>query len=145
MESNHIITVTGRQRCGDTCDKQQFTAPCTLLQYPEAWYLKYTEIDENNGQTRVTLKLTDHRAVMLRSGAIRARMEFEPRRRTACDYDTGAGVLPLQIDTRSVTHNLTEKGGTVRLIYTLYHADMPLSDNEVEIRLRPVETEYSGG
>ena len=141
-QNMHTITVIGRQKNGNSQDEQQFTAPCSVASRDGALYLAYTETDEANHQTRVTLKFTASTAVMIRNGAGRTRMEFDPARQTDCDYDTGSGVLPLAIRTQAVACNLNERGGHARLNYTLYYGGSPLSDNEVLIRLQPINPDH---
>ena len=138
MNNTHMITVTGRQRLGAASASQQFRAAARLLQKDGSLLLTYDEIGEDNRKTHVSLKLADHRAVMIRSGAAQTRMEFDPNRITGCSYDTGAGILPLEIRTQDVSHQIRSADQRICLRYTLYYSGDVLSENEVTIRLVPI-------
>lgn len=145
MNNTHVITVTGRQRLGSDTDRQQFRTTGRRLEKDRALLVTYDEIQEDRSRTHVSLKLSEGRAVMIRSGAAQTRMEFDPGRTTYCNYDTGAGILPLEIRTQTVSHLTNPREERIRLAYALYYDGGVLSHNEVTIRLVPIAAENSGG
>ncbi|MBQ9083424.1 MAG: DUF1934 domain-containing protein [Clostridia bacterium] len=138
MNNTHVITVTGRQHLNGTEDRQQFRTYGRRMEKDGALLIIYDEMQEGGAVVRVSLKLSGHRAVMIRNGAGQSRMEFDPDRTTYCSYDTGAGILPLEIRTQTVSHQSDIREERIRLNYTLYYDGEVLSHNQVTIRLAPI-------
>ncbi len=138
MNNTHVITVTGRQHLNGAEDRQQFCTHARRMEKDGALLITYNETQEDGAVIRVSLKLAGHRAVMIRSGAGQSRMEFDPDRTTYCSYDTGAGILPLEIRTQNVSHQSNTREEHIRLSYTLYYDGTVLSHNQVTIRLVPI-------
>lgn len=138
MNHTHSITVTGRQRLHGTEDRQQFRVLGRRMEKDGALLITYDEIQEGGASVHVSLKLSGSRAVMIRTGAGQSRMEFDPDRTTYCSYDTGAGILPLEIRTQTVSHQSNTREERIRLAYTLLCDGEVLSHNEVTMRLSPI-------
>lgn len=135
MNESYLISVTGTQTGGGMRDQQSFSVPCALTDRNGVYYLTYTE---PSGRVRVTLKMQRDRAVMLRADGP-TRMVFHPGRTERCDYVTEAGIIPMEILTHSMSVHITASGGDAQLRYALYTGGTLLSENEIEIRLRPAD------
>ena len=80
----------------------------------------------------------EERATLLRFGDSRTRLVVEPGRRHYCQYDTGSGVLELEIVGREIQNRLTAEGGEVVLIYHIdcKHALLAVNRVQISVRLR---------
>ncbi|MGI6260743.1 MAG: DUF1934 domain-containing protein [Acutalibacteraceae bacterium] len=136
MTDNMNICVDGQQTCDTQSDRITLQTTGALFSKGNAWYITYSERDDEGGEIPVTLKLQPDRALMIRSGA--ARMEFCPGMDTVCDYRTSAGTLTLQVRTHAVIASLSPSGGSVELIYSLFAGQELLSKNDVQIILTPL-------
>ena len=140
MNHTHSITVVGRQRILGTEDRQQSRVLGRRMEKDGAVLMTYDEMQEGGTAVHVSLKLAGNRAVMIRNGAGQSRMEFDPGRTTYCSYDTGAGILPLEIRTQTVSRQSNTREERIRLSYTLLCDGDVLSHNEVTMRLVPITT-----
>ena len=53
-----------------------------------------------------------------------------------CNYDTPAGALVLDINGVEVESNLGEKGGEIRLAYTLNSSGLLISENNIKMKIK---------
>lgn len=136
MTDNMNICVDGQQICGTQSDRIMLQTTGALVRKGSAWYIAYSERDDDGAETSVTLKVQSNRALMIRGDT--ARMEFCPGEDTVCDYRTAAGTLTLQVRTHAVISLLSASGGSIELIYSLFSEQELLSKNDVQILLTPL-------
>lgn len=135
MTDNMNLCIDGQQTCGEQSDRITLQTTGALFRKGDAWYVTYTERTDGV-DLPITVKLQSDRVLMLRGSL--ARMEFCPDRDTVCDYRTDAGTLSLRVRTHAVIASVSDAGGSVELIYSLFAEDGLLSKNDVQISLTPL-------
>jgi len=85
-------------------------------------YLKYTEVQEA-GTIRTIVKISDENAVILRNGAVKARLAFDKNHPMSGSYESPYGTLLLNTITRKMdryTYSEKPLNGRFALTYDLF-------------------------
>ena len=137
MEHNVLIKIDSVQRCDGEENSISLSVKGLYRKQNDAIYLLYDEYSgEPPEKYRVILKIKGGHAVMSRKGAVSSRLEFAEGEHTCCDYNTGAGILPLTVCTHSISSRHAPGGREiVALTYDLCHNNMLLSSNEITISI----------
>lgn len=101
-------------------------------------YISYVETEETGMEGVTTiLKVDDASTVtLIRTGASQSRMIISKGKRQLCHYGTDYGDLMVGISGCHIDANLDEKGGELRLKYTLDVNSSIVSQNEIFITVR---------
>lgn len=107
----------------------------TLRRFEDEYIITYTEDQTVEGlKTKTQLTVKDDNTVILeRRGDLNSRLIITEGERNSCLYAIPQGSLTLGIYGKEVKSNLTDRGGTVKMVYTIDVDMQPLSSNEVEI------------
>lgn len=107
----------------------------TLRRFENEYIITYTEDQTVEGlKTKTQLTVKDDNTVILeRRGDLNSRLIITEGERNSCLYAIPQGSLTLGIYGKEVKSNLTDRGGTVKMVYTIDVDMQPLSSNEVEI------------
>lgn len=142
MEKKVHVSVRGKQKNEFDSDEISFECPGRLIEKNGTFYLSYDEIsDDGSASAKITLKMTSSRAAMIRSGGSSATMVFIPGGDTYCDYDTGAGILKLEIHTDKLAFSSNEDVCSCSIKYKLRSNGMLLSNNEITVKAKTVPAE----
>lgn len=83
-----------------------------------SWYIVYQEQESAGmGKTRTTIKLSGTSATVIRTGEIEGRFVIEKERKHKVAYNTGTGILEMQLEGQAVAYQLTHAGGEIQLKY----------------------------
>ena len=129
MSEKNIKIITAQTACGE---KASFTTEARGS-YEKAngvYTVKYTEIFEGaEMQTVITVK--NAAAVIERQNS--TPMTVEAGKAHPCEYDTGYGVIPLEV--KGIAVNAAENGGTftLKLKYRLFNGGEEASLNEITL------------
>lgn len=139
---DYQINITGRQTYdGQGMDTGEVTLRTTgtYTERDGAQFIAYKEYDEDDPKIHHTavLKLEPDRLTMTRRDSD-TRLVLEKGRRHLCLYDTGFGTLSVGVFTSELNADLTAKGGTLRVKYTLDIDSNLSSANEIEVAIRPL-------
>ncbi len=107
----------------------------TLRCFENEYIIAYTEdqtIEGSKTKTVLTVK-NDDTVILERRGDLNSRLIITEGERNNCLYAIPQGSLTLGIYGKEVKSNLTECGGTVKMVYTIDVNLEPLSENTVEI------------
>lgn len=119
MEERQVtITIRTEQRQGEESLRWETTASGLLTEDGEGWTLRYREGQDLDG-VETTLTIGRTLAVMERGLPAPARMEFAPGQRRPARYGTAAGELDLAVETESLQHKITGRGGMAMIRYRL--------------------------
>ena len=69
--------------------------------------------------TTTTFLVTDTKVVLTRSGRVNSQMIFEEGKQHTSLYETPYGELPIDIQTSSLRHNLSQRGGVMDIKYAI--------------------------
>lgn len=85
-----------------------------------SFYLQYDE-EQEVGIIKSTLKISNDRALLLRSGAINMRMTFQKDEETTGKYETPYGTMAMITKTKKLTtsFNRAASKGSISIVYDL--------------------------
>ena len=139
MQENYRISILGRQIVDGQPEEVELT---TFGQYTiknGKRYIMYREYEEgepaSRGRTSV-LKVEPGKVTMIRAGTT-TRLILEKGKRHLCLYDTGYGPLTVGVFTSELHDALKQKGGSLRIKYTLDIDSNLSSKNELQVKVRP--------
>ena len=69
--------------------------------------------------TTTTFLVTENQVVLTRTGRVNSQMIFEEGKQHTSLYETPYGELPIDIQTSSLRHNLSQRGGVMDIKYAI--------------------------
>lgn len=102
----------------------------------ETYYVTYTEPEETGlGNTRVVIKISEKCVYMHRMGEYKTAVQYEEDRITDTVYKTPFGSVDIKIKTTRIDNMLTEKGGTLKIFYSLITGGENI-ENEISLVIK---------
>jgi len=133
-----ILTVRGEQYYdGVDPDATELMTEGTLEVTEEGlkfWY-EESELTGMEGTT-TTFELRGQRVTLTRAGKVNSQMVFEEGMQHTSLYETPFGELSVDIQTGSLKHNLTERGGIVEIRYSIAVEHTVTGRNCFKIRVK---------
>ena len=139
METNAVITLTGRQCIDGENDEYELTTLGKYTKKGDKYYISY-EGSELTGyeNTTTTLKIKDGCVSMIRFGNSSTQMIFEKEKKYIGHYETPFGYLSVGVTTNSMTLDIDEDGGEIDLDYMVeLNNNMPIH-NGLHLKIRKV-------
>lgn len=130
-----LIKVKGVQGIDGDNTVIELVTEGTLRRFENEYTITYTEeqtVEGSKTKTVLTVK-SDNTVVLERRGDLNSRLVITEGERNNCLYAMPQGTLSLGIYGKEVKSNLTESGGTVKMVYTIDANLEPISENTVEI------------
>ena len=134
MKRPAVITIRATQSVGDESETTELVTEGYFGWQEGLAFLTYQETVATGFEGDTTT---------LRIGDSRTRLIVEPGRRHHCHYDTGAGILELEIVGRTIQNQLTAEGGAVELVYHIDCTHTLLAVNRVRISVRLRDPSFS--
>ncbi len=137
MMKNVLIKITGKQGIGEDTDSVELTTVGKMGIKEGKFLLTYDEselLGVKGIKTSLMVK-DDDTVVLQRSGGYTSRLVVQKGVRNSCFYSTPHGDLLIGIFGETVSHNLSENGGTVNMSYTIDSNLQLISRNSVEINV----------
>ena len=122
MENNVIISIQGKQsfEAQDDDTIELVTEGCLEPDGDEGYTLTYQESQLTGLEgTLTTFQIERDRVTLLRVGEVNSQMVFEEGRQHTSLYETPFGELSVDIQTSSLRHNLSERGGVMEIRYSI--------------------------
>ncbi len=130
-------TLRSRQRLDAETTEMAQSGKGSLEPIPGGWRLSWDEPPGAGlGKTHTELTLQPGEAVLTRTGETVSRMAFRPGETHTSPYRTLYGDLPMTLLTRTVDWDMGERGGTVRLSYTLSLGGQNLGETGLTVTVR---------
>jgi len=133
-----ILTVRGEQYYdGVDPDTTELMTEGTLQMTEEGlkfWY-EESELTGMEGTT-TTFELRGQRVTLTRAGKVNSQMVFEEGMQHTSLYETPFGELSVDIQTGSLKHNLTERGGIMEIRYSIAVEHTVTGRNCFKIRVK---------
>lgn len=130
-----LVKIKGIQGLDDDKAVIELSTEGTLRRFENEYIITYSEdqtVEGSKIKTQLTVK--DSGTVILeRRGDLNSRLIITEGERNNCLYAIPQGSLTLGIYGKEVKSNMTEHGGTVKMVYTIDVNLEPLSENTVEI------------
>ena len=135
-----LIKITGTQGLDGDTDSVELTTVGKMGIKEGQFLLSYDESEMLGVKgIKTTLMVKNENTVILkRSGGYASRLIVQEGARNSCFYSTPHGDLVIGIFGESVSHNLTEDGGTLNMSYTIDSNLQLISKNTVEISVKGV-------
>ena len=133
-----LISIVGKQEVKGERDRSELLTDGTMTVTPRGVQLFYRESAATGMEgTDTTLTLQPEKMTLSRTGTHAGMLVLEHRRRHLCSYGTPYGDLMLGVFTEKMEQEMTEKGGSVRVAYTLDVGGSMLSRQELSVTVRP--------
>ena len=135
-----IINVKGTQIVEGDENVTEITSEGTFEIKDGYPIMTYIESDADGAKVTAKLSvLSDSSFVFERKGDISTKMVIEVGSRHNCAYSTPYGELMLGICGKSLENKANEGGGYIKLSYSIDINSSLISENEIEINIKPIE------
>lgn len=142
MDNNYLISIIGTQEVDGESDTVEVMTQGDLVTKNGTTYISYREYNNDNPNiySHNLIKIeSDEKVTIIRKGETESRLLLEKGKRHQCFYKTVAGSLLIGIFTDDINIDLSEKGGSLSLSYSIdFNSDL-VSNNEFKISLKVKE------
>lgn len=130
-----LVKVKGTQGVDGEKSVIELSTEGTLREFEGDYIITYSDDPTESGEkTKTQLTIQKNGTVILdRRGDLNSRLVITEGERNQCLYAIPQGSMTLGIYGKQVISNMTDSGGTVKMVYSIDMNLSPLSDNEVEI------------
>ena len=140
MESKkerYLISILGEQKLDGETDKIEVLTAGNFMKKKDHFYIGYKEYDEDDPETCYDnlIKVEGDTVTINRKGPMRSQLMLQKGRRHQCIYQAIAADLNIGVFTKTLKNNLTSKGGSLEVSYTLdFNTDL-VSENRFLITI----------
>ena len=133
-----LLSIRGEQYFdGIDPDATELMTEGTLEVTQEGLLLTYRETELTGMEgTVTTFEVKGPQVILRRTGKVNSQMVFEEGRQHTSLYETPFGELTVDIQTGSLRHNLTERGGVMEIRYSIAVEHTVTGRNCFKIRVR---------
>ena len=130
-----LVKVKGTQGVDGENSVIELSTEGTLREFEGDYIITYSDDPTESGEKiKTQLTIQKNGTVILdRRGDLNSRLVITEGERNQCLYAIPQGSMTLGIYGKQVKSNMTDSGGTVKMVYSIDMNLSPLSDNEVEI------------
>ena len=123
--------------------KEKFTnyVEGTLIE-KNATFIRYNE-SVDNADVNVTVKIANDAIKIIRKGDINMTLHFQEGQPTKTFYHLPEGKILLMVNTLSIIHFVSEKGGKLKVHYELYQDDEKMGTYQYEIKYKETNDELN--
>ena len=136
MIENYLISITGRQEIDGEQGEINLTTYGSYILKGQKKYIVYKEYPEDNQAPVTAVLKVDQTQVTLTHTGDSTRLILEKGQRHLCQYDTGVGSLLVGIFTQDMESSLAEKGGELKIHYTMDINSVLSSKNEIFVTVK---------
>ena len=134
-----MLSIRGEQYFDDIDpDATELMTEGTMVLTEDGMVLSYqeTELTGTEGTT-TTFEVKGPQVILTRTGTVNSQMVFEEGRQHTSLYETPFGELTVDIQTSTLKHNLTQRGGVMEIKYSIAVEHTVTGRNCFKIRVRP--------
>ena len=142
MNENYIISIIGRQIIDGDENEVAVTTLGSYTKKGENRFIVYKEYDTQHSAKPITsiLKVEgDNKVTLVKNGTQTSRLILENNKRHMCHYNTDFGSLMIGVFTNKIICNLSDKGGSLDVVYSLDINSALTSINEIHIKIKENE------
>ena len=141
IESNKLpvmLSIRGEQYFdGVDPDGTELMTEGTMVLTEDGMLLTYEETELTGmAGTTTQFEVKGPQVILTRSGTVNSQMVFEEGRQHTSLYETPFGELSVDIQTSTLKHNLTERGGIMEIKYSIAVEHTVTGRNCFKIRVR---------
>jgi uncharacterized beta-barrel protein YwiB (DUF1934 family) len=136
MINKILITVIGRQKYDEHCDKIELTTTGTIKIKDDCYIINYKEEQEPSVEpinVEVKIKKDESSVEMIRSGSFSSCLVIEKSKRNLCQYGTEYGNVLMGIFGRTIEASVGDTEGSFVFAYDIDINGASTSKNEVVI------------
>ena len=142
MEPNILpvmLSIRGEQYFdGIDPDATELMTEGTMVLTEDGMVLSYEETELTGMEgTTTTFEVKGPQVILTRTGTVNSQMVFEEGRQHTSLYETPFGELTVDIQTSTLKHNLTQRGGVMEIKYSIAVEHTVTGRNCFKIRVRP--------
>lgn len=141
MTKDIILTISGLHATdGETDDPVEIITPGQYFLKNGKHFVVYDEVMEGiEGSVKSTIKFTESKVELMRTGAASTRMEFEEEKEHMVIYQTPMGPLSISLYTEELVSKIEEDKMEMEIRYSLKAEDQLLTESTVRIEICPKE------
>nr|WP_325194754.1 DUF1934 domain-containing protein [uncultured Oscillibacter sp.] len=134
-----LLSIRGEQYFDDIDpDATELMTEGTMALTEDGMVLSYQETELTGMEgTTTTFEVKGPQVILTRSGTVNSQMVFEEGRQHTSLYETPFGELTVDIQTSTLKHNLTQRGGVMEIKYSIAVEHTVTGRNCFKIRVRP--------
>lgn len=137
MQENYLIHIEGVAVTDGEPETVDLTTTGSFYIKDDKYYVCYDESAATGFDgSKTCVKVWDSGASITRFGRYKSCLMIEKGITNLCNYATPAGSLVLDINGVEVESDLTEKGGKIRLAYTLNSSGLLISENNITMNIK---------
>lgn len=137
MQENYLISITGKQELDGETGEVNLTTLGSYVHKGDKRFIMYKEYAEGDAAPRTSvLKVEKGGKVTLMHTGDATRLILEKGKRHLCQYDTGFGSMMVGVFTSDVESRLHDKGGDLKIHYTLDINASLSSLNEISVTVK---------
>ena len=139
MKQAVILSLRGKQTYEDQEPEIiELVTDGTLENRDGCWYICYEESDLTGlGGVTTTFQVEPQRITLTRTGKLNSQMVFAPGSYHSSLYKMEFGALMITVCASRIQHQITEKGGTVDLVYAIEIEQSAVGVVEYHLDIRP--------
>ena len=133
-----LLIIRGEQYFDDVDPNETKLMTDGTMEVTEEGYLLTYQESELTGMegTTTTFEVKEKQVILTRSGTVNSQMIFEEGKQHTSLYETPFGELPVDIQTSSLRHTLTERGGVMEIKYSIAVAHTVTGRNCFKIQVK---------
>ena len=134
-----LLSIRGEQYFDDIDpDATELMTEGTMVLTEDGMVLSYEETELTGMEgTTTTFEVKGPQVILTRTGTVNSQMVFEEGRQHTSLYETPFGELTVDIQTSTLKHNLTQRGGVMEIKYSIAVEHAVTGRNCFKIRVRP--------
>lgn len=139
MTKDIILTISGLHATdGETDEPVEIMTPGQYYLKNGKHYILFDEIMEGiDGQIKSTIKFTEDKVELLRTGAASTRMIFEKGQEHMVIYQTPIGPLSISLYTEDIIADLKEEQMNLMINYSLKAEEQIITESTVRLNVCP--------
>ena len=133
-----MLSIRGEQYFdGIDPDAQELMTEGTMTLTEDGMVLSYEETELTGMEgTTTTFEVKGPQVILTRTGTVNSQMVFEEGRQHTSLYETPFGELTVDIQTSTLKHNLTQRGGVMEIKYSIAVEHTVTGRNCFKIRVK---------
>ncbi len=141
LKEDYLIFITGTQEYEDDIGETVVDTVGSYTKKNGVRYISYKEYEDGNPTISRTavLEIQDDKVITMTKSGSQTKLILEKGRRHNCLYDTGFVHLNMGVFTSDLKNELTDKGGKLKVNYTLDIDANLSSKNQLSIEVKKQE------
>lgn len=140
MDNNVLISIKTYQDIDNVQEEPiELQTPGKFGVINNKYYIVYEESDMTGfSDTTTTLKVWEDNVTVTRKGRFNMKLSYENGKKNLCLYPTPYGEIAASIQTFDVDFSFNEKGGKLRVDYTIDADNENFCKNSLNVRVEPL-------